>query len=67
MVLFLAVNGYLMDIKVEKVSAFVINCIEHLKDQKSELRKSIEETGVISVEQESELHSAIDAYKEKKK
>jgi F-type H+-transporting ATPase subunit alpha len=67
MVLFLAVNGYLMDIKVERVSVFVKNCIEHLKDHKSELMNSIAQTGVISVEQESELHKAIDTYKEIKK
>jgi F-type H+-transporting ATPase subunit alpha len=67
MVLFLAVNSYLMDVKVERVSRFVKDCIEHIKTQKSELMKSIEETGVVSAEQESELHSAMDTYKEKKK
>jgi F-type H+-transporting ATPase subunit alpha len=66
MVLFLAVNSHLMEIKVEKVSGFVKNFIEHLKDKKPELMRSIEETGVVSIDQESELHAAVDAYKELK-
>jgi len=66
-ILFLAVNGYLMDIKMEKISSFVKDFLSHLKTQKTDLMKSIAETGVVSADQESELRATVEAYKEKNK
>jgi F-type H+-transporting ATPase subunit alpha len=62
-VLFLVVNGYLLDIKVDDISSFVKDYLAYLKSQKTELMRSIGETGVISIEQESELHTAIKIFK----
>jgi F-type H+-transporting ATPase subunit alpha len=66
-ILFLAVNGYLMDIKVEKISSFVKDFLSHLKTQKTDLMKNIAETGVVSADQESELRATVEAYKGKNK
>ena len=66
-ILFLAVNGYLMDIKVENISSFVKDFLTHLKTQKTELMKSIAETGVVTADQESELRATVEAYKGKNK
>jgi F-type H+-transporting ATPase subunit alpha len=62
-VLFLAVNGYLMDIKVEKISSFVKEYLVFLKYNKPELMTKIAETGVVSVDQESELRAMIETFK----
>jgi F-type H+-transporting ATPase subunit alpha len=66
-ILFLAVNGYLMDIKVEKISSFVKDFLSLLKTQKTDLMKSIAETGVVSADQESELRTTVEAFKGPKK
>jgi len=66
-ILFLAVNGYLMDIKVENISSFVKDFLSHLKTQKADLMRSIAETGVVSADQESELRATVEAFKGPKK
>ena len=66
-ILFLAVNGYLMDIKVENISSFVKDFLSLLKTQKTDLMRSIAETGVVSAEQESELRATVEAFKGPKK
>jgi F-type H+-transporting ATPase subunit alpha len=66
-ILFLAVNGYLLDIKTENVSAFVKDFLSHLKDQKQDLMRAIAETGVVSKEQEDELRLTVEAFKGIKK
>jgi len=66
-ILFLAVNGYLMDVKTENVSAFVKDFLAYLKTQKQDLMKSIAETGAVSKEQEDELRLTVEAYKGIKK
>jgi F-type H+-transporting ATPase subunit alpha len=66
-ILFLAVNGYLMDIKVENISSFVKDFLSHLKTQKTDLMKNIAETGVVSADQESELRTTVEAFKGSKK
>jgi len=66
-ILFLAVNGYLMDIKVEKISSFVKDFLSLLKTQKTDLMKTIAETGVVSADQESELRTTVEAFKGPKK
>jgi F-type H+-transporting ATPase subunit alpha len=66
-VLFLAVNGYLLDIKTENVSAFTKDFLQHLKTQKQELMRGIAQTGVVSQEQEDELRLTVEAFKGLKK
>jgi F-type H+-transporting ATPase subunit alpha len=55
-ILFLAVNGYLLDIKTGQIPSFVKEYLVYLKKQKNELLKSIVESGIVSIEQETELH-----------
>jgi len=64
-ILFLAVEGYLLDVKMEKVSTFVKDFLLHLKSQKVELMKSIAGTGVVSAQQEEELRETVKSFKEK--
>jgi len=66
-ILFLAVEGFLLDIKTENVAAFVKDFLSHLKSQKADLLKSIAETGVVSKEQEDELHLIVKSFKEARK
>ncbi len=65
-ILFLAVNGFLMDIKVEAIPAFIKGYVDYLETHNSALLKSIAETGNISDDQESELKNAIDKFKQLK-
>jgi F-type H+-transporting ATPase subunit alpha len=62
-ILFLAINGYLLDIQVNGVSAFIKEFLAYLKNQKAELMKNVAESGVVSVVQEGELRAAIEAFK----
>jgi F-type H+-transporting ATPase subunit alpha len=62
-ILFLAVNSYLMDIKVEAISAFVKAWLAYLRNHHANLMSSIAATGVVSTEQEEELHSAVESFK----
>jgi len=66
-ILFLAVEGYLLDIKTENVSMFVKDILSNLKSQKADLLKNIAETGVVSKEQEDELRLTIETFKGVKK
>ncbi|MDR1655157.1 MAG: F0F1 ATP synthase subunit alpha [Treponema sp.] len=63
-ILFLAVNGYLMDVPAEKVASFVKAYLESLKLKSAELLESIAGSGVLTAENEQELSAAIEAYKE---
>jgi F-type H+-transporting ATPase subunit alpha len=62
-ILFLATNGYLLDIKVENISALIKAWIGYLRNHHSNLMSSINSTGSTSAEQEGELHSAADLFK----
>jgi len=62
-ILFLAVNGYLLDVNVEKIPAFVKDFLSHLKDQKADLMGNIAETGTVSKEQEDELRLTVESFK----
>jgi len=66
-VLFLAVNGYLLETKIENISSFVKEYLSYLKYQKAVLMKNIAETGVVSMEQEDELHASVQTFKGLKK
>jgi F-type H+-transporting ATPase subunit alpha len=62
-ILFLAVNGYLLDVKVENISGFIKGYIEYLRVNKPELLQSIADTGNLGADRESELRDAIDKFK----
>ena len=62
-ILFLAVEGFLLDIKTENVSAFVKDFLLHLKSAKADLLKNIAGTGVVSKEQEDELRAEVESFK----
>jgi len=66
-ILFLAVEGFLLDVKTENVSAFVKDFLLHLKSTKADLLKNIAETGVVSKEQEDELKKTVEYFKGAKK
>ena len=66
-ILFLAVNGYLIDIKIENITSFIMEYLVFLKTYKADLMASIKQTGDISVEEEDELRTTIEAYKGSKK
>ncbi|MFP3043329.1 F0F1 ATP synthase subunit alpha [Treponema primitia] len=65
-VLFVSINGFLLDVPVDKVSAFVKGFVEYLKLRKGELLKEIADTGVMSPEIEQGLTGAIEAFKQAK-
>jgi F-type H+-transporting ATPase subunit alpha len=62
-VLFAAVNGHLMDVKTEKVGAFIRGFLEYLENRHGPLLKTITETGVINEENEAELAGAVKDFK----
>jgi F-type H+-transporting ATPase subunit alpha len=64
-VLFLAINGYLMDIEVKNIASFAKSFLDYLTGKHAELMRSIGETGVVSPEQEEELRAAVDNFKGK--
>ncbi|WP_010263781.1 F0F1 ATP synthase subunit alpha [Treponema primitia] len=65
-VLFVSINGFLLDVPVDKVSTFVKGFVEYLKLRKGELLKEIADTGVMSPEIEQGLTGAIEAFKQAK-
>ena len=62
-ILFLSVNGYLMNIKIEGIAAFIKGYLEYLDIHHIELLKVISATGSITEDQEKELRDAIEKYK----
>jgi F-type H+-transporting ATPase subunit alpha len=65
-ILFIAINGFLLDVEVEKVNPFVQACLEFLNRNHAELMKSIGETGQVSADQEGELRKAVEQFKERR-
>jgi F-type H+-transporting ATPase subunit alpha len=62
-VLFLAVNGHLMEVEKNGVGPFVKGYLEYLRIREAGLLKAIAETGAISAEQERDLNAAIESYR----
>ena len=60
--LFLAVNGYLMNVEVRNIDAFTKAYLAYLNEQCADLMHSIGETGQLSIEQESTLRTAVDNF-----
>jgi F-type H+-transporting ATPase subunit alpha len=65
-VLFLAINGFLIDVDLNKVASFLKDFLLFLKANKADLLRTIAETGVVSDEQENELREITENYKSKK-
>jgi len=62
-ILFLAINGFLMDVAVEKTAPCITAYLEYLHLNHADLMRNIGETGKFSPEQEKELRDAIDKFK----
>ena len=65
-ILYLAVNGHLIDVETEKIPEFIKGYTDYLKKNNSELLAAIGGTGNITAAQEAELREAIDQYKQLK-
>jgi F-type H+-transporting ATPase subunit alpha len=63
-VLFIAVKGYLIDVKVEEIAPFIKNFLERLRALQGDILKAIAETGQITPELEQGLSSAVEAFKQ---
>jgi F-type H+-transporting ATPase subunit alpha len=64
-ILFLAVNGYLMDVKIDDLALFIRNYIDYLQVHNVSLLKNIAQTGNITADEENELRSAIEEFKKR--
>jgi F-type H+-transporting ATPase subunit alpha len=65
-ILFVSINGYLMDIPVNKIGIFVKGFLEYLEAHDAGLMESVAKTGVLSPENEQELVSAVENFKQLK-
>ncbi|MBQ9071086.1 MAG: F0F1 ATP synthase subunit alpha [Clostridia bacterium] len=64
-IIYAVVNNLLNDVPTEKIKAFETELFEYLTATKDELLKRINETGLLSSDDEAELRDAICACKEK--
>ncbi|GHV56908.1 hypothetical protein AGMMS49579_22040 [Spirochaetia bacterium] len=62
-ILYLAINGFLMDVAVDKISAFLKGFLEHLHVHNIDLLETIAKTGATTTDIEQELSSAIENFK----
>ncbi|MDR1986169.1 MAG: F0F1 ATP synthase subunit alpha [Treponema sp.] len=62
-ILFISVNGYLMDIEQDKITAFIKGFIEFLKQHHPGILESIAATETLSIDGEQELRAAVETYK----
>jgi len=65
-ILFVAINGYLMNVEVKNISSFIKAYLEYLSNNHVQLMRSIEETGQIAADQEGELRTAVEKFMERK-
>ncbi|GHU21228.1 ATP synthase subunit alpha [Spirochaetia bacterium] len=59
LMLFVAVNGFLLETPKEKVPAFLSRFVDYVKTQKPEIVTTITKTGAISPELESDIRNAV--------
>jgi F-type H+-transporting ATPase subunit alpha len=64
--LFVSVNGYLMDLGVDKVPDFVRGFLGYLRNQHGDLLGEIAQSGALSMDSEEGLRAAVERYKELK-
>lgn len=62
-IIFATINGYLDDIKIEKVKDFEKDLISYLKDKANHILEDISKTGKISEEIEKNLNQTINEFK----
>jgi F-type H+-transporting ATPase subunit alpha len=65
-ILFVSVNGYLMDVEVSKVSPFIVDFLEYLKTRHGSLLEDIAKTSALSAEAEVDLTKAVENFKQMK-
>ncbi|MDR0375263.1 MAG: F0F1 ATP synthase subunit alpha [Treponema sp.] len=65
--LYLSVNGYLMDVPVDKVASFIKECVAFIRDHDAALLETIAETGALIIDVEQDLRSAIENFKDSQK
>jgi F-type H+-transporting ATPase subunit alpha len=63
-VLFVSVNGYLLDIKKEKVNRFMRDFLEYLRTQYAAALETVTQTQVTNEETESALRKAVEDFKQ---
>ncbi|MDR2178481.1 MAG: F0F1 ATP synthase subunit alpha [Treponema sp.] len=66
-ILFAAVNGYLMDVAVEKTGEFVRGFLDYLRMHNQGLLRAVAESGATTAGQEEELRGAVESYKQAKR
>jgi len=62
-IIFATINGFLDDVKVEKVKDFERDFLDHLKDKNNHILEEISEEGKISEENEKDLNQALSEFK----
>jgi F-type H+-transporting ATPase subunit alpha len=65
-ILFISVNGGLMDVEVSGISQYIRDFLEYLKGRHESLLESIAKTGALSAELEAELAKAMEDFKHTK-
>jgi F-type H+-transporting ATPase subunit alpha len=65
--LYLSVNGYLLDVPVDKVTPFIKECVAYIRDHNAALLETIAETGALNMDVEQDLRSAIENFKSSQK
>jgi F-type H+-transporting ATPase subunit alpha len=63
LVIYVAVNGYLDDLEVEKVQQFEREYLQFMRGEKAHILTAIRDTGVLSEETETKLKAAIQEFK----
>jgi F-type H+-transporting ATPase subunit alpha len=63
-VLFIAVNGYLMDVPVDETASFIAGFLEYLKSRHGKILVTIAAAGAVTAESEQELAAAAEDYKQ---
>jgi len=63
LVIYVAVNGYLDDLEVDKVQQFERGYIQFMRTEKADILAAIRDTGVLSQETETKLKAAIEEFK----
>ncbi|MHB9291552.1 F-type H+/Na+-transporting ATPase subunit alpha [Hollandina sp. SP2] len=62
-ILFISVNGYLMDIEQDKITVFIKGFMDSLKQYHPGILESIAATETLSIDGEQELRAAVETYK----
>ena len=65
-VLFVSLNGYLIDIPKDQVNPFIRSFLEHLNAEHTTILDTIAQTGTLTMETEQDLRAAIEHYKQNK-